>query len=355
MPERERRLQILDAPVPQSSWYSSSDLLTRSCPSSRLSTCPRSQKTSSSRAWSTAFHRLRNSWWGCRLSCPLLRFSSRLSSRSSTLQFRLVVMIMEVFLVFSQNKVLLLSRSLTILFRVVVGAQVVEVVEVFKVLSKDRIQQRLWCRTLTFQFLVVPLTIFMLFFCRQPHPQFRVMRLLQGFFRTFHEGKSARVAASPSARVPRHSFSRTQESSGFKSLRAARRCSETFWNPPEGLDRREVCGTGNLVSVLGCSHCLILAGGSRFEGLASPHTILGSMVSPIPATWPLLLWPRSSSTAAVTFSVVRILFGLWFLLSSTGPGCLASWQVWFRRKVMQLVALLCSLWLSSGDQKGSYA
>ena len=93
---------------------------------------------------------------------------------------------------FSQDRVILClpSRSLTIQFRMLLV-----IMEVFKVFSKDRIQQRLSSRALTFQFLVVPFTIFNLILGRQPHPQYLVMRLFQGFFS--HFSLTEKVRRSP--------------------------------------------------------------------------------------------------------------------------------------------------------------
>ena len=75
--------------------------------------------------------------------------------------------------------------------------------------SQNRIlQRRSPSSLLTFQFPVVPFTILIL--GRQPHPQFRVVRLLKVFFRTFPRSqKSAQSAGSLSARVHAHSSSWT--------------------------------------------------------------------------------------------------------------------------------------------------
>ena len=128
-------------------------------------------------AQSSVRRRRQNSWWKCRRCCLFLRScSSLLSSRSLTFQF------------------------------CVVGFQAVEV---FKVFSKDRKQRPFSDRSLTFEFSVVPHMI-LLILARQLHPQYRVMRLDKGFFRTFPRGKkSPKSAASPSARVHGHPSSWT--------------------------------------------------------------------------------------------------------------------------------------------------
>ena len=100
--------------------------------------------------------RLRNSWWKCRPSCPLLRSCSRLPSISSTFQCRVVCGS---------------SRS--------GGGGGLQ-----GSFSKDRTQQRLLSRSLTFQFLVL-FTIFILILGRQPHPQYRAMRLFNGISALF--------------------------------------------------------------------------------------------------------------------------------------------------------------------------
>ena len=104
------------------SWRISSRAWTLRFPC-RLSMCPRSQKTLSLSALWTLLRRWRKSWSKCRPSCLLPCSSSALPSRSLTLQFRDMVSL---------------------------------AVEVFKVFSPDRIQQRLWPnRPLTLQFVVV--------------------------------------------------------------------------------------------------------------------------------------------------------------------------------------------------------
>ena len=108
---------------------SSSPLVCRWLPS-RLSKCRRSSWTRLRSAWGIvcASRRWWNSWCMCRLSCLILRSSSLLPSRSLTFQFR--VEMEEGY------------------------------VEVFKVLSQDRIQQH--CpssRPLTFQFQVVQVEV----------------------------------------------------------------------------------------------------------------------------------------------------------------------------------------------------
>ena len=68
-----------------------------------------------------------------------------------------------------------------------------EVVEVYKVFSMDRFEQRLWSRSLTFLFLVVLSLIFILILGRQSHPQFRVMRLFKWFLALFTGRKKCEV------------------------------------------------------------------------------------------------------------------------------------------------------------------
>ena len=68
-------------------------------------------------------------------------------------------------------------------------------------------------------------------------------------------------------------------------------------------------------------------------------------------TWPMMLWPRSPSTVAVSDSIMAGFAP--FPSVVAGPGCSASWLVWLGRTGMQLVALqfaLCSLLLSSGPR-----
>ena len=111
----------------------------------------------------------RNSWCMCRLSCLIRRSSSLLPSRSSTFQFRVETEEggVEVFKVLSQDRIqqhCTLSRPLTFQFLVVLGKGGVEV---FKVLL-DRVQQPLH------------LTLVL------------VMALGKGFFRTFPGRKKVR-------------------------------------------------------------------------------------------------------------------------------------------------------------------
>ena len=90
--------------------------------------------------------RRRNSWWKCRRR-------STSSSRKPTLQFRLVVVLEEVFKVFPQNRVQQrLSRSRSVTF--------LSIVEAFVAFSQDRVQQRFRRRPLIFPFLVEVLTVF---------------------------------------------------------------------------------------------------------------------------------------------------------------------------------------------------
>ena len=115
--------------------------------SSRFSTCPRSHSTGLSSAWGTVCvnHRRRTSWWKCPRSYPMLLYSSRLPSRSSTLLHLVVAVIVaagEVFKGYAQDRVqqhVQWSRSLTSRFLkvVVVGL----VMEVLKVFPRDRVQQ----------------------------------------------------------------------------------------------------------------------------------------------------------------------------------------------------------------------
>ena len=105
-------VQILDAPAPQmgEQLVHFFRFLDPQLPVEQVIDVPKISDDIN-RAWLTAIcviPRLRNSWWQCQPSCPLPRSSSRLSSISSTFQFR-----------------------------VVVGAQVVEVVDVFKVLQRQ--------------------------------------------------------------------------------------------------------------------------------------------------------------------------------------------------------------------------
>ena len=108
---------------------------------SRLSKCRRSSWTGLRSGWGIicASCRWWNSWCMCRLSCLILRSSNLLPSRSSTFQFRVEMEegSVEVFKVLSQDRIqqhCTLSRPLTFQFRAV---------EVFKALAQGRVQQPL--------------------------------------------------------------------------------------------------------------------------------------------------------------------------------------------------------------------
>ena len=108
--------------------------------------CRRSSWTRLRSAWGIicASRRWWNSWCMCRLSCLILRSSSLLSSRPLTFQFRVETKErgVEVFKVLSQDRIqhhCTLSRPLTSQFQVVLEKGCVEV---FKVLP-DRVQQPL--------------------------------------------------------------------------------------------------------------------------------------------------------------------------------------------------------------------
>ena len=73
----------------------------------------------------------------------------RLSSRPLTVQCLLFCLVLEVFKVYTQDRVQQF-RALTFQFPVVRF-----IMEIFKVYTQDRVQQRFPCRGLTFQFLVV--------------------------------------------------------------------------------------------------------------------------------------------------------------------------------------------------------
>ena len=107
---------------------------------------------------------------------------------------------LEVPKVFSQDSVLppLLSRSWTFQLQVVVFR------EVFKVFPKDGVQQRVLCsRTSTFQF---PEVACMMFVVLQAHPQYRVMSVGKGSFRTFPQvSKSATLLPHSGSALPPHS------------------------------------------------------------------------------------------------------------------------------------------------------
>ena len=114
------------------SWWNScqtfSGFSTRSRPfPSRLSQCPRSSSRASLRARFCVLRSWQNSWWKCRRSSPFLscrccnRFwstGSGLWSRTLTFQLLVVLDLVEVLLVFSQDRFLprLPSRSLKVQF-----------------------------------------------------------------------------------------------------------------------------------------------------------------------------------------------------------------------------------------------
>ena len=145
---------------------------------------PKIAEDTTGRAWSTVICDMRrswNSWWKCRLSCLLPRSSSRLPSISLTLQFR-----------------------------VVMGAQVVEV---FMVFSQNIIQQRLFPgRSLTFQLEDVKVVAQDRFQPRQPHCLALQMRQFKSLFQNCsqiskkravcREGSSAGVATHTSSWTP---------------------------------------------------------------------------------------------------------------------------------------------------------
>ena len=102
-------------------------------------------------------------------------------------------------------------RTLTFQLRDVEGLAV----KVLKVFTQDRIQQRLMAnRLLTSQSPVAAFTILML----QLHPQYRVMSLGKGFFRTFHRLKKVRM--SPGVRV--QGCTRTRARGPPRSMRLTR-------------------------------------------------------------------------------------------------------------------------------------
>ena len=110
-------------------------LLLRSCISihRRLSQCPRFRRHPAVLARLSWSRRRRSSWWWCRLLC-LVPLCSRLPSRPLTFQFLALGVFMEVHKVFTQDRVQqrrFLSSSLTFLL-----------VEVFKGFSQDRCQPR---------------------------------------------------------------------------------------------------------------------------------------------------------------------------------------------------------------------
>ena len=151
--------------------------------------CPRSLWTVSPSVLPFLCRRRWNSWWKCRRSqCTLLWFSPRRSIRG------------ERYDVFSQDWVQhrLCPGLLTIQF--LRGRGGVMLVEVFKVLSQNRVQQRLWSRLLTFQLAEV-FQIFSRARVLLPHRVVCVtmqMRLLHGGFRTFPRSKKSAKLGSRS-------------------------------------------------------------------------------------------------------------------------------------------------------------
>ena len=113
---------------------------------SRLSKCPRSRVHRVLPVCLFLRLRWRNSCWKCRRR-------SASSSRTPTFQFRVVVVLEEVFKVFTPNRVqqrLSRSRSLTLL----------SMVEAFVAFSQDRVQQRSLHRLPTFP---LPVEVFKVF------------------------------------------------------------------------------------------------------------------------------------------------------------------------------------------------
>ena len=88
--------------------------------------------------------------------------------------------------------------------------QVVVFREVFKVFPKDGLQQRVpWSRTLTFQFPEVACLI-SLFLALKAHPQYRVMSVGKGFFRTFPQvQQTATLPPRSGPTLPPHSSPQT--------------------------------------------------------------------------------------------------------------------------------------------------
>ena len=102
--------QIVD-PVPflcrrwWNSWWTFFHLSISTLPS-RLSKCPRSSVHHALLAQSSVRRRRWNSWWKCRRLYPIPLYFSGLWSRTSTIQLLVVVELVEVFLVFSQDRIL---------------------------------------------------------------------------------------------------------------------------------------------------------------------------------------------------------------------------------------------------------
>ena len=119
----------------------------RRFPSTRSSKCPRSRAHPAFLARFSVSRRKRNSWWKRQLSC----LSWRLLSSPLTFQFALVVVLVDVFKVFSLARVppRLWSRSLTFQFLILLS------MEVFKVFIQDKVQQQSQSRSLTSQFRTV--------------------------------------------------------------------------------------------------------------------------------------------------------------------------------------------------------
>ena len=203
-------------------------------------------------------------------------------------------------------------------------------------------------KSLTFQFLVLAFMSLSLILVLQLHPQFRRMSWINGFLALSLGEKSARVTASPSARVHGHVSSWTpaaygetigsvewvQITEGGKTHYWNRCSNETFWNPPEGIKvlwvgeksaegRDLVVAQGNSCQCLGPP-----TSSSWLVGLGAPHHIMGA-THVVDKGCRL----RSSSTAAVVCTcwfAGPMHLVLCFLLVSSGSRCSVSLPVWTR-------------------------
>ena len=241
-------------------------------------------------------------------------------------------------------------NTLTFQFRVVV-------VEVFKVLAQDRIQQRSRSRSLTFLFLLVVFTVFTsgqgsTALLDVPSEHF------QGFSRTF---ESAASAASPSPIVP------PVAAHGLGRLMTRRGLGSTFMVSSLGcllndVVRCHIGGTSTLSIPNGCRHGKADLVGVRGQGLGIPWPLLGCPGSLFFGIWVLHVEYGTPDSSRQCLAFGRLSHNFYFHVDSDPEVCLsfshAEWRILLSRcfSLQSLGALLAlgtletllmaSLWLT---------
>ena len=174
----------------------------------------------------------RNSWENCHRSCLSLRLQGNPSSRSLTVQFRVVVFL--VFKVFSQDRATFSqpSRSWTIQF---LGRMVVEV---FKVCTEDRIQTAFSEQIVEFPIQVEVFEIVSQSRVPQRFLQLLLDSLIKGFFAPFSTGKKVRRSRAPRGQnwVRSRAHGRHELSWGVVPLATTLTAARTSWGTTWGAE-----------------------------------------------------------------------------------------------------------------------